>query len=180
MAVVVTLNDKEFNKKLVKINKSYRFKILKALSDGIDRIRTRSADEFIIARQGPLTTPFKMQKVQKVDRTRLTERTGLLRRILKGGNIEIGKTARLAKIQGNQFLNISVKVKKTESSEIYEGKIGFRPKGNVAVKFRILHETRGSRSGTIRRFLGPAVEAEEFNLEKLIDERTQAERNAKL
>lgn len=162
----------EFIKNLDKAKLSYHMDIMSDLTKIIDEARIKSAKEYIIPRKGrpPRTRKefFRYTyKVQPAHPTKLTERTGLLRKILiEKGNWSISK--KIARLKANIHLLCWIRPQQIANSIIYLARTSITKKGNEGVEYRVGHETHGDKRGRKRPFLEPAfIEIKEFMVEKL-------------
>jgi len=86
MSTVVELkNIPAFSKKVKNITKMYRAMVMSSLSVSLDKIRFKATD-YIVKRDHPIGkdwTPYKAAQMQPSNPIRVTERTGLLVKMLK-------------------------------------------------------------------------------------------------
>jgi len=162
----VTSNAKAFVAALDKGNIDYHIQIMNQLTVNLDSIRTRSADQFIIARKfsKPNAPPSKqiafLTRKQPVDRKRLTERTGLLKRILLSkGEWKVPKTRHIAKFKPiRKGLNFSVRPQLKQKEVSYKATLRFT--NDPEWRFRANHEEFGDRLGRRRPFIRPSIDIE--------------------
>lgn len=177
------LKSEEFLKKLNNKANKYHIKIMEALAAWMDVVRNTAADKFIIKGRSLKTKP---------DPTRLTERSGLLTRVLKQkrawSTIGDSKTREMKlahkylrwkiapQAKGNSFDYVALfdmvfrqepKRKRKRKKELTERKkivMGAESR----VRFRLAHETGRVRGGRKRQFIFPAIQSEGPKVDKLL------------
>ena len=156
----VSVNAKEFVQTLTKEQLKYHQENMVAISDAMDQVRMDAANKMIIPRRGPYPATTRsryiLYKRQPAVSGKLTERTGLLKRILKSpGSWTKSKTRR--RLKADPHLLFWVSPQSEGNKKFYVARLSIVEKGSADVRYRIKHETRGIR-GRIRKFLEPALE----------------------
>lgn len=164
---LVKINAQEFVRKLTKAQKKLNRDVLVAFSHILDNVRMKAADKYIIPRKGPAPTKGKgtgyLAKIQPPDKTYLTERTGLLKRVLKSSG-SWSKSFTTMRLRASKHLLFWVTPQTEGNKFYYLARMSVVEKGVPGVKYRIRHETHGSRNGTIRKFFEPALNDERRNI----------------
>lgn len=171
----ITINAKEFINSLNKEQKEMHRDIMTRLTVNMDNIRKKAADKFIIPRRagkphGNLHIALRaLYKMQPTDPRRLTERTGLLKDILKS-NGTWSRSLRNMRLRASEHLLFWIKPQKEGSRYSYLMNLAIMPRGSKAVKNRIENEIRGSQSGVKRPFFEPAIMDEKDNINRSVSE----------
>lgn len=162
----VQVNAEQFTRKLTQRQIEYHVDVLRQLAESVDVMRQRAVDDFMIPRRGPYPRTEalmkKLYRMQPSHPTRMTHRLGVLKGVMRRKSSDKWKIPR--KLKGISRLRAAKEFKAIISPELRGNSLVYNVDiriGGGDVEMRVRNAMRGDSRGRVRKFMEPAIFAED-------------------